>query len=671
MLRRPVRVWIVALLIALASAPLSHAQAAQTAAAVRFHFGDDPDGSKGWANPNFDDSSWPVAQQGRWPEPAFESDGFVWVRFQAPVRSDTAEPLALHIASLSHRWSADEVFVNGIRLGNFGKLPPKPFVEALPLDSVFDLPSGLTRPGAVAHVALRIWYPPFERWPSGHQANELVDAGSLSAGPTAIEAMKKQPGGFDAVSLAFDQSRTLHAEQARVREEARVRNVLPITLNCLILLIGIAILLLARSSRSLDLCLYGAMLAAFPWIVLYFEVVDARLLNLSEPQSAWLQVITQLPAMIITIEFIWRLNGFRDVWFKRLTYASMALFNIGVVVAFTPANPSAFVDFALVGYRASLQTFNLLTIFANLFVIFILRRRRLVAFAMMFVPAASLAEGYRNTSQSADLLDLAFFLAGFGLTAILAHQAWREWRARDALQAEFEAAREVQQRLITPAADLPGFRIESVYAPARHVGGDFFYLRPEEDGSVLLVVGDVSGKGLTAALTVSAIIGALRTMPTLPPSRILAALNRGLLGQMNGGFVTCCVARVDQTGKLTIANAGHLAPYRDGVEIPVAAGLPLGIDPGAAYDEDTFLLQPAATLTFLSDGVVEAQSSTGELFGFDRTAAIATQPAEAIAQAAQAFGQEDDITVLTLRRQPTPQHVEALSPAPSFSQPLA
>jgi hypothetical protein len=326
----------------------------------------------------------------------------------------------------------------------------------------------------------------------------------------------------------------------------------------------------------------------------------------------------------------------------------MALFNLGVLVAFTPANPSACVAFALVGYRVSLQTFNLLTIFANLFVIFILRRRRLVAFAMMSVPVASIAEGFRNTSQIADLFDLAFFLAGFGLTAILAHQAWREWRARDALQAEFEAARELQQRLVSPAVDVPGFRIGRAYIPARFVGGDFFYLRPEEDGGILVVIGDVSGKGLSAAMTVNSVIGALRTMPALPLVRILEALNRGLIGQMNGGFVTCCAARIGPGGKASIANAGHLPPYRDGVEIPVATGLPLGIDPAVEYEESEFALPAAASLTFLSDGVVEARNPSGELFGFDRTAAISTQSAESIAAAAQAHGQEDDITVLTL-----------------------
>ena len=101
-------------------------------------------------------------------------------------------------------------------------------------------------------------------------------------------------------------------------------------------------------------------------------------------------------------------------------------------------------------------------------------------------------------------------------------------------------------------------------------------------------------------------------------------------------------------GALAIANAGHLPPYHNGAEIPVTAGLPLGIDPSVEYEENHLALPAEGSLTFLSDGVVEAQSPTGELFGFDRTRAISTRSAEQIAAAAQAHGQQDDITVLTL-----------------------
>ena len=99
-----------------------------------------------------------------------------------------------------------------------------------------------------------------------------------------------------------------------------------------------------------------------------------------------------------------------------------------------------------------------------------------------------------------------------------------------------------------------------------------------------------------------------------------------------------------------MANAGHLSPYRGGTEIPLDPGLPLGIVPGVEYLESARDLAPGVKLTLLSDGVVEARNSSGQLFGFDSTRAISMQSAASIASAAQAFGQEDDITVLTIAR---------------------
>jgi len=208
----------------------------------------------------------------------------------------------------------------------------------------------------------------------------------------------------------------------------------------------------------------------------------------------------------------------------------------------------------------------------------------------------------------------------------------------------------MQQQLVAPPGDIPGFKTESVYQPARQVGGDFFRVIPELGGGVLVVVGDVSGKGLVAAMTVSAVIGALRCIPPVSPSWILNALNCGLVGELRGGFVTCCVARIGPDGAGTMANAGHLAPYLGGVELPVPAGLPMGITIESSYEEISFQLLPGQHLTFLSDGVVEARNAAGELFGFERTRAISTESAEKVAQAAQDFGQDDDITVLTLAR---------------------
>jgi serine phosphatase RsbU (regulator of sigma subunit) len=213
---------------------------------------------------------------------------------------------------------------------------------------------------------------------------------------------------------------------------------------------------------------------------------------------------------------------------------------------------------------------------------------------------------------------------------------------------DMRQAQEVQ-RLLVPQhlPQYPGWVIESEYRPARQVGGDFFQVLPGDDHSLLMVVGDVSGKGLQAAMTVSAIVGALRDSQQRQPAQVLAHLNRVLYGQI-GGFVTCCAALISNNGVMTIANAGHLSPYRNGDELPMPSGLPLGIVPRVSYEETRFELTAGDRLTFLSDGVLEARNQHGELFGFERTRECSNQSAEEIASAAQQFGQEDDITVLSL-----------------------
>jgi len=112
-------------------------------------------------------------------------------------------------------------------------------------------------------------------------------------------------------------------------------------------------------------------------------------------------------------------------------------------------------------------------------------------------------------------------------------------------------------------------------------------------------------------------------------------------------------ALIAATGNMILANAGNLPPYCNGQELDVESGLPLGMTPDVCYSESTFQLNPNDRLTFVSDGVVEATNERGELFGFQRTQGISTQPASAIAEAAKKFGQHDDITVLTLTLTPS------------------
>jgi serine phosphatase RsbU (regulator of sigma subunit) len=256
---------------------------------------------------------------------------------------------------------------------------------------------------------------------------------------------------------------------------------------------------------------------------------------------------------------------------------------------------------------------------------------------------------------SLDPANLLFLLA-IGLVMFFRFTRVSDQQARAA--AELDAAREIQQYLIPSSLpETPGLAIQSVYLPSREVGGDFFQILATPNGEVLIVIGDVSGKGMPAAMTVSLLVGTFRALAnyTQSPGEILRAMNQRVTGRSHGGFTTCLVLRIDPDGAITAANAGHLPPYIDGEEINTENGLPLGLSAESTYSESTLTLAPGAQLTLLTDGIVEAQSATGELFGFDRTAAISTQSGEEIAAAAQAFGQEDDITVLTLTF--SPDHV--------------
>ncbi len=258
---------------------------------------------------------------------------------------------------------------------------------------------------------------------------------------------------------------------------------------------------------------------------------------------------------------------------------------------------------------------------------------------------------YRGTLFSVTWVDVSSLVAYLAIAALLMMRFTRSAEREERLSAEMEAAHRVQTQLVP--ADLPvmpNFRFEVAYFAASEVGGDFYQIFPRPDGSVLVAIGDVSGKGLKAAMLGTLVVGALRSLAQedLRPSGILSRLNAQLAKSSDGGFVTCLVLEIASDGRAVIANAGHLAPYRNGREMQADSGLPLGVAADAAYTDSAWPLAPGERLTLLSDGVVEARNATGKLFGFDRTAAISTQSAEAIAQAAQVHGQEDDITVLAL-----------------------
>jgi serine phosphatase RsbU (regulator of sigma subunit) len=252
------------------------------------------------------------------------------------------------------------------------------------------------------------------------------------------------------------------------------------------------------------------------------------------------------------------------------------------------------------------------------------------------------------TMQTGILLHLFFLLA---LLVFLIRRFTLARLHEERLAGEFEAARQVQQVLLPDALDqCPGFTVECIYRPAEQVGGDFFQQIGDAQGGLTIVVGDVSGKGLPAAMMVSVLVGAIRAEAAhgAMPADLLSSLNDRVMGRSNGGFTTCLVAHITAQGQLTMANAGHLPPYLNGEEVAIAGSLPLGLVTPVRYQVVTVALTPGDRLTFVSDGVVEAQSRSGELFGFERTRAISRQPAAGVAEAARVFGQSDDITVVTV-----------------------
>jgi phosphoserine phosphatase RsbU/P len=255
---------------------------------------------------------------------------------------------------------------------------------------------------------------------------------------------------------------------------------------------------------------------------------------------------------------------------------------------------------------------------------------------------------------------VAFLIFLSSLVAVILYRFIRVSQEEQKSTAEIAAARSVQALLIpTQLPSNKNFMLESAYLPVHGVGGDFFQVLPLKDDSLLIVVGDVSGKGLQAAMNSSTLVGALRNELSHDPGTVLSHLNRVLIGATSTPgavpeldcapcYATCLCARIFPDGTTTIANAGHLNPYRDGRELQLRPSLPLGVIADSEYEEMTFRLNRGDRLVFLSDGVVEAINAEGELFGFERTQQVSHEPARYIAQTAQRFGQTDDITVLSL-----------------------
>ena len=248
---------------------------------------------------------------------------------------------------------------------------------------------------------------------------------------------------------------------------------------------------------------------------------------------------------------------------------------------------------------------------------------------------------------------------------------------RERFERELQVARSIQQAsLPKEVPQLEGWQISPFYKPAREVGGDFYDFHILSEGRLGVVVGDATGKGIPAALVMSTTCGMLqlaaRALDSSSPGEVLAQVNETLFARIPPNmFVTCFYAILDpSSGRFAYANAGHDPPYLrsqggDCEELK-ARGMPLGLMPSMSYEEKESVLNVGEAALFYSDGLVEAHDPQRKMFGFPRLKALVAKHGdeeEALGKllmeelhffVGERWEQEDDITLLTLRRSASP-----------------
>lgn len=627
----------------------------------KFHIGDSPadpaTGGPLWAERNFDDSSWETVDLApqRSVNPFHPTDGVVagwgarghagysgyaWYRVRVSLHAPPGERLAL--AGPGNFDDAYQLFLNGALLGEFGRFDTRRprFFYSEPM--VFPLPE-TSGPERSEEIAFRFWMSP-------SVAYFQPDAGGLRLAP--------QLGSADAAQAVYQLGWLDLLKQNAVWALTGVIYLLPAT-------VAFAFFLFNRSDR------------VYLWIGILFSVF--ALGGIETALTAWTELATVRTEewicyvfVVPAINFAWFMllrawfGMIRPVWLPWCMAALafvQAIAWAGALDLLSPAIPSTLAP----GFDVLSESVYVIFLFVAIWMAFRFVPR-LGGEGWLLIPPLLLSwvdwlarrlvflhipRAFHPFGILVSLQQISGFLIALAMCALLVRRWVLSARAQREMTMELKQAHEVQQVLIPEAVPpIPGFAIHSVYQPAGQVGGDFFQILPAKDGGVLVCIGDVSGKGTPAAMTVSLLVGTVRTLAhyTQSPGEILAAMNQRMLGRSRGGFTTCLVLLATPDGALTVANAGHIPPYLNGRELQLDGGLPLGLAAQSGYPESTFKLKEDEQVTLLTDGVVEARALSGELFGFDRTAAISTLPAEKVAETAQAFGQDDDITVLTITR---------------------
>lgn len=624
----------------------------------RFHIGDDPR----WADPSFDDSNWETVDLTGTsqttvpgvPVPGFVSGwtarghagyaGYAWYRMRVRI-SGAAGPLTL----LSPEWfdNAFQVFANGRLIGSFGDFngPAPVLYEGNP--ARFTLPASAYRPGADGFTLIAF------RFYMAH----------ASLSNSVIGGMHGPPGiGLPAAATAI-----YHMEWER--SIRRIASALAAALLYFTFVLLIAMLFAFNRSDKILLWPLSASVLAVIRFALIFST-NARWM--SEVRLEGLIGFTNLASGYLWLLTWWAYFGLQRTRWLFKTILALGVWNLATLEFFSiilrigKSSRGLLIASSISGLSNGTAVFLVMATIAYLGGKRAERWQWPLFLALFFQSLQVLEPGMnllhlRTAWQPFGVLlpfDLISNCASlFCFSLVLFGQFRTSLQHQQAIAEDLKQAQEVQQLLIPDQLpQLHGWTIESEYHPAREVGGDFFQIIPHpSDGSILVVAGDVAGKGLQAGMMVALLVGAIRTESehTFDPIEILKQLNSRLMGRERAQ-ATCLALLVKEDGAATLANAGHLPPYLNGVEMSIEGSLPLGMISEAEFPTADFHLDSGDRLVLISDGIVEAQNERGDMFGFDRLRTLLSKQVSTaeIANTAQAFGQQDDISVLSIVRMP-------------------
>jgi hypothetical protein len=625
----------------------------------KFRIGDSPEQNDShapvWAQPNYDDFGWQdytidVKHPNLDPVHAIKADampgwqqhgypaytGYAWYRIRLQLPPDKR---SLAVLMPQYVDDAYEVYANGHKIGSFGRLDG--WRRTYPQQAkVFRIPAAAISYSQPTTLAIRFWNQRYEALPSKHNLDGGLRGVPLIGPPELLQGFRQ------------------------ITEIQLWKTLWPVWLMAACYSgVGLISLFLFLFSRKQHEYMWAGVSLLSLGVLLAFEIltvspesnIPLELLNVGAVISEWIGYFA------LSLAAMYLLGVPRLLW-RRATYAVMVglladlLLSLGLHLGLLP--PTYIMDrLHSASFPASLLAFVLLLLAIAVDGLRTLGRKAWLLLTPGLLTACGLIceLGAPSSSRSFDYSDYFYLSVPFSVLVIFLMRFTEQQRENVRLLDDMKQAQQVQQILIPEKLpQIPGLTIESEYRPAREVGGDFFQIIPHAtDGSVLIVVGDVTGHGLQAGMLVALIVGAIRSTAetNFDPLCVLEALNRRLCGRGHA-YATCLALQIFADGIVTLANAGHLPPYLNGKELPMEGAPPLGMIASVDFPVVRFELAPGDTLVLMSDGVAEARDKDGQLFGFDRIQHMlqGRVTAAQLATAAKKFGHQDDITVVSVER---------------------